>query len=43
MYPMYDFSTKITEVDKKGFERTKKFMLDNKMIEKDFDINILFE
>ena len=43
MYPMYDFSTKITEDDKKGFERTKKFMLDNKMIEKDFDINLLFK
>ena len=43
MYPMYDFSTKITEEDKKGFERTKKFMLDNKMIEKDFDINLLFK
>ena len=43
MFPMYDFSTKITEEDKKGFERTKKFMLDNKMIEKDFDINLLFK
>lgn len=43
MFPMYDFSTKITEKDKEGFERTKKFMLDNKMIEKDFDINLLFE
>ena len=43
MLPMYDFSTKITDKDKEGFERTKKFMLDNKMIEKDFDINLLFE
>lgn len=43
MFPMYDFSTKITDKDKEGFERTKKFMLDNKMIEKDFDINLLFE
>lgn len=43
MFSMYDFSTKITEKDKEGFERTKKFMLDNKMIEKDFDINLLFE
>ena len=43
MFPMYDFSTKITEKDKEGFERTKKFMLDNNMIEKDFDINLLFE
>ncbi|WP_049690352.1 ABC transporter substrate-binding protein [Anaerococcus jeddahensis] len=43
MFPMYDFSTKITEKDKEGFERTKKFMLDNKMIEKDFDINLLFK
>ena len=43
MCPMYDFSTKITDKDKEGFERTKKFMLDNKMIEKDFDINLLFE
>ena len=42
MFPMYDFSTKITDKDKEGFERTKKFMLDNKMIEKDFDINLLF-
>lgn len=42
MYPMYDFSTKITDKDKKGFERTKKFMLDNKMIDDDFDINLLF-
>lgn len=43
MFPMYDFSTKITDKDKEGFERTKKFMLDNKMIEKDFDIDLLFE
>ena len=43
MFPMYDFSTKITDKDKEGFERTKKFMLDNKMIEKDFDINLLFK
>lgn len=42
MYPMYDFSNEIEEDDKKGFERTKDFMLDNGMIEKDFDVNELF-
>lgn len=42
MYPMYDFSTEIKESDKKGFERTKDFMLDNKMIENDFAIEDLF-
>lgn len=42
MYPMYDFSNEIEEEDKKGFERTKDFMIDNGMIEKDFDVNELF-
>lgn len=42
MYKMYDFSTEITDKDKEGFERTKNFMLDTKMIDKDVDINSLF-
>lgn len=42
MYKMYDFSTEITDKDKEGFERTKNFMLDTKMIDKDIDINSLF-
>ena len=42
MYPMYDFSIKISVKDRKGFERSKEFMLENKMIENNFDIEELF-
>lgn len=42
MYPMYDFSTELKEEDIKGFERTKDFMLKNRMIENDFDLNEMF-
>lgn len=42
MYQMYDFSTEITEKDKEGFQRTKDFMLNTNMIEKDLDIESLF-
>ncbi|MDY3006564.1 NrtA/SsuA/CpmA family ABC transporter substrate-binding protein [Anaerococcus porci] len=42
MYPMYDFSNEIKEEDKKGFERTRDFMLDNGMIENKFNIDDLF-
>lgn len=42
MYPMYYFSIKISDKDRKGFERSKEFMLENKMIENNFDIEELF-
>lgn len=42
MYKMYDFSTEITDADKEGFKRTKDFMLETKMIDKDIDIDSLF-
>lgn len=42
MAKMYDFSTEITDVDKEGFNRTKDFMLEAKMIENDINIDSLF-
>lgn len=42
MYEYYDFSTEITEEDKKGFQKTADFMLEAGMIEKKLDTNTLF-
>lgn len=42
MYQLYDFSTEITEEDKKGFQRTADFMFESGMIEKKLDVNKLF-
>lgn len=42
MYQYYDFSTKITNNDKNGFQRTADFMYENGMIEKKLDVDILF-
>lgn len=42
MYQYYDFSTKVTSSDKKGFQRTADFMYENGMIEKKLDVDILF-
>lgn len=42
MYKYYDFSTEITEDDKKGFQKTADFMYENGMIEKKLDVNSLF-
>ncbi len=38
----YDFSTKITGEDKKGFQKTADFMYETGMIEKELDVNTLF-
>lgn len=38
----YDFSTKITEEDKRGFQKTADFMYETGMIEKELDVNTLF-
>lgn len=42
MYRYYDFSTKITSNDKRGFQRTADFMYENGMIEKKLNVDILF-
>ena len=42
MYQLYDFSTEITEEDKKGFQRTADFMFESGMIENKLDVNMLF-
>ena len=42
MYKLYDFSTEITEEDKKGFQRTADFMFESGMIENELDVNKLF-
>ena len=42
MYKLYDFSTEITEADKKGFQRTADFMFESGMIENELDVNKLF-
>jgi len=42
MYQLYDFSTEITEEDKKGFQRPDDFMFVSGMIEKKLDVNKLF-
>jgi len=39
MYPMYDFSSKITDGDIASMKKTVKFMLDNDMIENDVNID----
>ena len=38
----YDFSTELTEADKKGFQRTADFMFESGMIEEALDVNTLF-
>ena len=42
MYEYYNFSTEITEEDKKGFQKTADFMFESGMIEKKLDVSILF-
>lgn len=42
MYKLYDFSTEITEEDKKGFQRTADFMFESEMIENKLDVKELF-
>lgn len=42
MYEYYDFSTEITEEDKKGFQNTADFMYESGMIEKELDVDTLF-
>ena len=42
MYRQYDFSTNITEEDKKGFQKTADFMYESGMIEQKMDVNTLF-
>lgn len=41
MYPMYDFSTEITEADIASMKKTEQFMKENAMIENDVDIDQL--
>ncbi len=41
MYPMYDFSTEITDADITSMKRTEQFMKENAMIENDVDIDQL--
>ena len=42
MYGFYDFSTKITDADKEGFQKTADFMYESGMIENELDVNTLF-
>lgn len=42
MYGFYDFSTEITDADKKGFQKTADFMYESGMIENELDVNTLF-
>ena len=42
MYGFYDFSTEITDADKKGFQKTADFMYESGMIENTLDVNTLF-
>ena len=42
MYEYYDFSTEISEEDKKGFQRTADFMFESGMIENKLNVNTLF-
>ena len=42
MYGYYDFSTKITDDDKKGFQKTADFMYKTGMIEDAFDTSSLY-
>lgn len=41
MYPMYDFSTEITDADITSMKKTEQFMKENAMIENDVDIDQL--
>lgn len=41
MYPMYDFSTEITDADITSMKKTEQFMKENAMIESDVDIDQL--
>ncbi|WP_283607454.1 ABC transporter substrate-binding protein [Faecalispora anaeroviscerum] len=41
MYPMYDFSSEITDADIASMKKTEQFMKKNAMIENDVDINQL--
>lgn len=40
MYAYYNFSTELTEADKKGFQNTADFMYESGMIENPLDVNI---
>lgn len=42
MYAYYDFSTELTESDKKGFQDTADFMYRSGMIDQEFDVDALF-
>ncbi|WP_423363486.1 ABC transporter substrate-binding protein [Mycoplasma sp. P36-A1] len=42
MYKQYDFSTEVTDQDKKDMQKTADFMLENKMIEKEVNVEDLF-
>lgn len=42
MYGLYDFSTKVTEEDKQGFQRTADFMYESGMIENQLHVDELF-
>lgn len=42
MYEYYNFSTEITEEDKKGFQKTADFMYESGMIGSKLDVNSLF-
>lgn len=42
MYEYYNFSTEITEEDKRGFQKTADFMFETGMIEKELDVDTLF-
>lgn len=42
MYGLYNFSTKVTEEDKQGFQRTADFMYESGMIENQLQVDQLF-
>ena len=42
MADYYDFSTKLKDADRTGFQRTADFMFENGMIENKLDVNTLF-
>lgn len=42
MYEYYNFSTEITDEDKKGFQKTADFMYESGMIESKLDVDTLF-
>lgn len=43
MYKLYDFSTKVSDQDMEGLQKTADFMLKTNMIEKEVDVKTLFE